>query len=391
MINSISGGFMRHSLQEKCLTIFLEGEVNSLTSPSIESEINETIKDKDFSSLVLDFEKVEYLSSAGLRIILKLKQKYQDVSIINTSLEVYDILQMTGFVNVMNISKALRKVSVEGASLIGEGYFSVVYRINKDTIIKVFKRATDTKEIEQELALAKQAFILGIPTAISFDIVKVNDKYGVVFEMLDSVPLRDLFRDYPERYEELIQKYVSLVKTVTTTESDNTELLDAKKEWLNKLEKIKDLIDDKLYQKSRVLLESIPDSNTFIHGDCHFKNIMVQNEELFLIDMATLSKGNRIFEFASMYAPYVAFELDDPGNAQRFLGVPYELTCRIMNDLIKNCFGSLDESIIDKIRIVCYIHMMWWNRVNEPENEQRFVGNKERLISLVEKYEDLVI
>ena len=75
--------------------------------------------------------------------------------------------------------------------MIGNGFFSTVYRIDKDTIIKVFNRVSDPEQIERELKLAKQAFILGIPTAISFDIVRVDDKLGVRFEMLDCMSLRD--------------------------------------------------------------------------------------------------------------------------------------------------------------------------------------------------------
>ena len=101
---------MRFELKENCLTLYLEGELNSYNADGVEKEIDNTLKDKEFSSLVLNLENLRYISSAGLRIVLKLKQKYNNVSIVDASLEVYDIFQMTGFTNIIPIKKALKRV-----------------------------------------------------------------------------------------------------------------------------------------------------------------------------------------------------------------------------------------------------------------------------------------
>ena len=117
---------MRCDLKEEKLILYLEGELNSYNAEGVEREIDNTLKDKKFKNLVLNMENLRYISSAGLRIILKLKQKYGDVVIEDASLEVYDILQMTGFTNIMDVKKALKRVYVSGAEVIGEGFFSTV-------------------------------------------------------------------------------------------------------------------------------------------------------------------------------------------------------------------------------------------------------------------------
>ena len=103
---------------------------------------------------MLDFSNVRYISSAGLRIVLKLKQKFQEVSVVETSLEVYDIFSMTGFTNIMTVRKALRTVYLSGAVIIGSGYYSTVYRLDNDTIVKIFNRVSDEDQIERELMLS---------------------------------------------------------------------------------------------------------------------------------------------------------------------------------------------------------------------------------------------
>ena len=382
---------MEYKLEKDVLTIYIEGELNSVNSESVGEEIDKIIQDKTFKSLVLDFDRVSYISSAGLRIVLKLKQRYDDFSVINASLEVYDVFQMTGFTSMMSIKKALRKIDLTGAEIIGDGFFSTVYRLNKDTIVKVFNRTSDSEQIERELRLAKEAFVLGVPTAISFDVVKVGDKMGVCFEMLDCMSLKNALLSQKGKYKEYVEKYASLLKKINTTECFNPLIPDIKEKSLNKIEAIKPYLEEKYYLKAKALMESIPERKTFVHGDCHFKNIMVQGDDLLLIDMDTLSVGHPIFELAAIYAPYCAFNEDDPGNSERFFGITDEEGKKLYNDTLNYYFGKDDPVIKDKIKLVGYIHMVWWNRTNEPNNNVRLEGCRSRLYALLDKIDDLDI
>ena len=382
---------MKYDITNKTLTIYLEGEFNSNNSEEVSGEIDEIINKSDFEKLIIDLEKVTYISSAGLRVFLKLKQRFDNYSIINASLEVYDVFQMTGFTDMMEIKKALRKVDISNAEVIGEGYFSTVYRLDKDTIVKVFNRTSDSGQIERELRLAKEAFVLGVPTAISFDIVKAGDKLGVMFEMLDCMSLKNVLLNDEPHYEENLKKYADLLKKINTTECLNKEIPDIKKRYLEKIDFIKQYLDEKHFKKAKSLIESIEDRKTFVHGDCHFKNIMVQNGELLLIDMDTLSVGHPIFELAAIYAPYCAFNEDEPGNSIKFFGIDDKKATSLYNELINLYFGKDDKVIKDKIKLVGYIHMVWWNRVNEPSNNVRLEGCRSRLYKLLDEYNDLNI
>ena len=383
---------MRTNLENNVLTLYLGGEINSYNADNIEKEIREILEKQSFEKLVLDFSSVTYISSAGLRIVLKLKQQYNNFSIVETSLEVYDIFSMTGFVNIMDIKKGLKKVFLSGAEVIGDGFYSTVYRVDKDTIIKVFNRVSDPEQIERELKLAKEAFILGIPTAISFDIVKVDDgKLGVRFEMLDCESLKNMVVKYPERMNEFLEKYAALLKKMNTTECFDPNIPDMKAHYLRKLEKIKDWLPKEVNEKLLKMFNAIPDRRTLIHGDCHFKNIMVQKDELLLIDMDTLSVGHPIFEWAALYAPYCAFNEDEPGNSLRFFGIKDEDALALYNALLARYFGKDDLTIKDKIKIVGYVHMIRWTTNNDPTNEKRINGCKERLLKLLEQYDDLDI
>ena len=382
---------MRFELTDKVMVLFFEGELNSYNADNIDKEIEGILQDKTFESIVLDFSNLHYISSAGLRILLKLKQKYNQVSVVEASLEVYDVLAMTGFINIMTVKKALKRIYISGAQVIGEGFFSTVYRIDKDTIIKVFNRVSDPDQIDRELKLAKQAFVLGIPTAISFDIVRVDDKLGVRFEMLDCKSLKNVFVENPDKFDELVKRYIDLLKKINTTECMDPSIPSIRDAFIKKNEFVHNLIGDKAYEKINKMLLELPDSMTFVHGDCHFKNIMVQGDDFLLIDMDTLSRGEPIFELATLRAPYMAFEEDDPGNCEKFLGVPAATCKKLFEDIVKGYLKNPNQEAFDKIQLLCELHMVWWNEVNTPDNDFRRQNTKKRLLELLDKYNNLKI
>lgn len=381
---------MRFENVDNIITIYLEGQISSYNADNIEKEINDIFAKAKFTKVVLDFTNVSYISSAGLRIVLKYKQLYNDVAVINTSLEVYDIFSMTGFTNIMEIKKAMRRVYISGAEVIGSGYYSTVYRINKDTIIKVFNHSDNLEQIEKELKLCKEAFILGVPTAISFDIVQVDDKLGVCFEMLDCDSLKNVFVNKPNEKDIYIEKYAKLLKKINTTSCVNPTIPHIKAEYYKKLEFIKDQLPKDLFDKAYKLIDTIPERDTLVHGDCHFKNIMVQGDELVLIDMETLSTGHPIFELAALYSAYIGFNIFNPEEAMSFFGIDSKHLQQLFDDVMDKYFDNYNEEIKDKIGLVSYINIYRWHFKHQPDSPIT-EKHKQRLIELLNKYDDIEI
>ena len=91
-------------LKDGKLVLAIEGEINSFTA----SELEEVIKNdlNGVKSLVFDFEDVDYLSSAGLRVLLvaqKIMSKQGEMSLRHVNSSVMEILNITGFLNILNI------------------------------------------------------------------------------------------------------------------------------------------------------------------------------------------------------------------------------------------------------------------------------------------------
>lgn len=94
---------MEYVMEENKVIIKLEGELNSFNSEQVEKDIDKILSLNHFEAIVLDTKDLRYISSAGLRIIARLKQQYHDVSIIHTQDDVYSILEMVGFTEEINV------------------------------------------------------------------------------------------------------------------------------------------------------------------------------------------------------------------------------------------------------------------------------------------------
>lgn len=88
------------------LTVAVEGRIDTTTAPEFESRIKSKIH--NCTELVFDFEKLEYISSAGLRILLGARKLMGNngMKVINVNDEVYEIFEITGFSLILDIERA---------------------------------------------------------------------------------------------------------------------------------------------------------------------------------------------------------------------------------------------------------------------------------------------
>ncbi|MBO7517420.1 MAG: anti-sigma factor antagonist [Spirochaetia bacterium] len=340
----------------------LNGRIDSSNAAPVEEELLEKLKDCKTPSVALDAENLEYISSAGLRVILRLRKQFPELKIINASSAVYEIFEMTGFTEMIPISKGYRKLSVEGCEVIGQGANGKVYRLDKDTIVKVYYKADALPEIHRERELARRAFVLGIPTAIPYDVAKVGDSYGSVFELLNAKSFSQLISEEPENLDKYVELYVDLLKKIHSTEVRPEDMPDQRAVVIGWVNFLKDYLDSAKWEKLHTLVEAVPVDHHMIHGDYHTKNVMMQNGEVLLIDMDTLCQGNPLFEFASIYNAFVGFYDFDHSATVAFQGFDYDTTISIWKKMLPLYFGTTDsdklKAVENKSAIIGYARLM---------------------------------
>jgi len=278
--------------------IKLNKRIDSNNAAEFEKEITEAVAKLSGAEIVLDACDLEYISSAGLRVLMKLrKQEKKTVQVVNVSSEVYDIFEVTGFTDLLDVKKALREVSIEGCTKLGSGANGTVFRLTKDEMIKVFRPGMTLEEIEAEREASRRTFLLGVPCAIAFDTVKVGDSYGTVYEMLNAATVQERIREKPERLPELAAATARLLKELHGTEIPIGQLPPADRLLHSTIDKLtEDFTTDEL-EKLHTLYNSIPAMDRFVHNDYHAKNVMETGDgELMLIDLGDAGAGNPLID-----------------------------------------------------------------------------------------------
>ena len=88
--------------------IEVTGRLDTTTAPALEKTVNENVENT--KNLVLDMNGLEYISSAGLRVLLGAQKKMNQVGsmrVINVCEEVMDVLEMTGFADILTVEKKI--------------------------------------------------------------------------------------------------------------------------------------------------------------------------------------------------------------------------------------------------------------------------------------------
>lgn len=366
---------VRVEINDGMINVWLSGHIDSANAEEVKSELFGKIGDAT-GPVTVDASGLEYISSAGLRILLQLRKKHAELHITDVSPEVYEIFDVTGFTQMMDVSRAYKKVSIDGCEVIGKGANGTIYRIDKDNVVKVYNNADALEDIQHEREVARLALILGIPTAISYDIVKVGDSYGSVFELLNARSFSKILETEPERIDWCVSEYVELLHKIHDTEVPEGKLPDMKKTALGWAKFMKDHLPEETGSKLVKLVEDVPYSNHMIHGDYHTKNVELTNDEVLLIDMDTLAVGDPVFEFASIYNALIGFyELNHDGVVE-FQGFSYDTSVTFWNKVMAAYAGTDDaaviESLSDRARIIGYTRLIRRSiRRGGLEDEQR--------------------
>ena len=342
--------------------ISLSGRIDSNNASRVEADILSRLPGAGKAAVDLEAGGLEYISSAGLRVILHLKKLYPELKITNVSSEVYEILDMTGFTEIMQVDKAYREVSIEGCEEIGRGANGKLYRIFQDTVVKVYKNANALEEIRHEREMAKLALVLGIPTAISYDVVRVGDSYGSVFELLNARSFAKILAKEPEKMDWCVQEYVKMLQRIHGTLVPAGKLPDMKETVLGWARFMQDYLPEEAGKKLLSLVEAVPHDDHMIHGDYHTKNLELQDDEVLLIDMDTLAVGYPIFELGSMFNSFVGFSELNHEVIQKFQGFSFEIGSAFWHKALAAYLGTNCETKIreveDKARIIGYTRLI---------------------------------
>lgn len=383
------------------VTLALKGRLDTATAKDAMAEINRQLADcGNVTELVCDASELNYISSSGLRVLLSLMKRYKTFRMVEVQPDIYHVLDITGFIKMMPVEKALRRLNIDRNDLIGQGSVGTVYRIDEDTIIKVFREGTTIEEVRTEITMAKEAFVLGMPTAISYDIVRVGNQYGLVYELLQADTLSACIRRDPKNIDNYAKVYASLFRQMHNIQvPQGTFIPDAQELEEQAVRHISRYFDASDIDLLLRIVHSIPQSNRLLHCDLQTKNAMIQNEEPMLIDMGEVGYGHPMIDLGHSYSPMVALI----GDYEQIIGLPQQLANDVWYRMIKYYFEGEPQEVIDhrieQVEAVACVRNFSWLALSDsfPESlirqcqevfETRVTKRKDHLLRVCETFND---
>jgi len=321
---------------EQRLTLALCGRLDATSAPTLEAALQlEGIRE-----LVIDLQACDFISSAGLRGILK---AIKETARINASLvligaqpHVMSVLEVTGLTRLVTVKPKAREISIEGLEFISAGMCGQCFRMDRETIVKLYNEGVEPRIAEQEKEFAKAAFVMGIPTAISYDVVACGNRTGVVYEMLDAQLFSQLIRDDPQAVDAHAKTLADVARMIHTTPGDPALFPDIKQKLRGAIRQM-DFLSAPQIDILLGKLESIPDADTCVHFDLHTSNIMMREGEPVLIDMGDMSIGSYLFDVGLLCCIYGLPEL---GSSEVVTKVPNDTGAKLWQGFIKHYFAD---------------------------------------------------
>ena len=344
------------------VTLILAGRLDTATSAKASADIERALATVPvISRLTCDAGQLEYISSSGLRILLSLAKRYKDFRITEVQSLVYEVLDTTGFTKIMTVERALRQLSVEGCEVIGVGGVGTVYRLDGDTIIKVFREGTTIEEVRREITMSKEAFVMGMPTAISFDVVRVGCQYGLVYELLQADTLSACIKREPGRIDEFARKYAELFHQLHAIEvPGGSSVPCAIERERQQIRHIRRYFPQESIDLMLRIVDAIPDANRLLHLDLQTKNAMVQNGELMLIDMGEVGYGHPLLDLGHAYSAMVTLV----GDYDKIIGMPRELGQKLWSRAIDYYLEGMPAEVVKQrkaqIEVVSCVRSFSW-------------------------------
>ena len=320
------------------LTLTLSGRLDASSAEALNAAIPD---DPAVQTLILDLAACTYVSSMGIRVILSqhktLAPRGGRVELTNVQPELRRVFELSGLTQLVTVRDKAREISLEGLEYLSEGVFGEVFRIDDETIVKLYRRGVDPAVVEKEKVFSRAAFIAGIPTAISYDIVSSGDRLGIAYEMLGADSLASLMRREPERMSDHARLMAQLARTIHSTEADPAVFPDMKAAAFGWLDTMAPLLEPADVRLLRTKIETIPDEGSCVHFDLHGGNVMVVNGEPVVIDMGDFSRGSHYFDLGlttMIYWPLV-------GICERVTKLPNELGAIFLEHFLDHYFADL--------------------------------------------------
>lgn len=223
-----------------------------------------------------------------------------------------------------------------------QGGAGSIYILNDKQVIKTYESNVTRENLEKIVSALNTLEARGIPVMKAYEVVQVDDSFGIVFEMMQELSVAKTIMQDESRFDEMAAKMAELFMRMHTTDvSDILPDFTARVlSWIDKTEEQKG-ITRHCAKNMRRLVSLIPKGNTLLHCDFHEGNVKVRDGQLILIDLDELAFGNPLYDLAFHWGNHVAVSKNDEISTKS-IGMDKELVGKIYYSELNTYFNGRD-------------------------------------------------
>lgn len=197
-------------------------------------------------------------------------------------------------------------ISDKEYTVISRGLSGTLYRLDSDTLVKVFGDGSRRERIEENIRLAELANRQGLPVAVPCGTVQLGSCLGALYQLPNAVTVDEALRADSSRSEEYGHKMGRLFKKLHETDvgSWNLPMLSDKvTQWIDALEKHHLCSEDA--EQMRRIAGTLPTGSSLLYDDLHEGNVLVRDNEVMLIDLDGACAGPKLYDMAAHRALHI--------------------------------------------------------------------------------------
>lgn len=356
---------------EKESYVIVSGIIDTLSADKFSNTIVEIHREYNDSKIFLDFTKVSMITNACVEHLMMFKENGVKLQLVGVKKEVNTILKLTGADKVLDIETEVESLDVSNCKLLGKGFHSEVYRLDDETIAKIYYDLPSIDTLINERIIAKQAFIKGVPTEISFGLCESNGRAGLMYELVDANTLLSMLEKDIDNMDKYIKDYVCLVKKVHEFDDEGmVQVPDMKQILINNINNLRKFISSEGINKLMNVINSVPDSNHLLHGDPHPANVMLSDKGMIFIDLSDMRTGDEILDLVYLNRTLIQYN-KLPSNTYS-LGV--ENSKKLWELFFDEYYKELNEQdkkdIYNKIDLLALVNITEKFMMKNPDNEE---------------------
>lgn len=172
---------------------------------------------------------------------------------------------------------------------VGLGRTAEILLWNENQVLKLFHNGWSISSVKWEENVARTIYEAGLPVPAVFGIIKVDERYGVVYERVDGPSMLSALIAKPEKIELYAGMFARLHAQMHSLEL--TGLPSQRQQLKRKIRNAEPLPEDRRNAAIRAL-NKLPDGSVLCHGDFHPDNIMMSSRGPIVIDWNDATRGN---------------------------------------------------------------------------------------------------